>query len=217
MTLAPAKPLVTLSAAYGAGGSVVGPALAERLGVPFLDRAIPFTVAERLAAPLEQALAAEHPSPRFERLLARLGHVAVFSGAGAGMGRHVEPQEEDFRAQTEQLLWELAETTGGVVLGRGAAVVLADVRHALHVRLDGPPEARLREAIERHGFERARAERALRDTDRARLAYVRHFYRRDARDPSLYHLLIDGTALALDTCVELIAIAALPRMRATRR
>lgn len=217
MTLASARPVVTISAAYGAGGSVVGPALAERLGVPFLDRAIPVTVAERLAAPLGQAHAAEHASSRFERLLARLGQVATLSGAGAGMGRHAAPQEEDFRAQTEQLLWELAETTGGVVLGRGAAVVLADVRHALHVRLDGPAEARLREAVERHGLERARAERALRETDRARLAYVRHFYRRDARDPSLYHLLIDSSALPLETCVELIAIAALPRMNAARR
>jgi hypothetical protein len=28
--------LITVSAAYGAGGSVVAPALARRLGVPFL-------------------------------------------------------------------------------------------------------------------------------------------------------------------------------------
>jgi Cytidylate kinase-like family len=32
------KPLVTISAAYGTGGSLVGPRLADRLGVPFLDR-----------------------------------------------------------------------------------------------------------------------------------------------------------------------------------
>ena len=31
--------LVTVSASYGAGGAVVAPALAERLGVPFLQRA----------------------------------------------------------------------------------------------------------------------------------------------------------------------------------
>src|SRR5580658_6147289 len=30
--------LVTVSASYGAGGSVVAPALAERLGLPFLQR-----------------------------------------------------------------------------------------------------------------------------------------------------------------------------------
>ena len=40
--------LIALSAAYGAGGSIIGPALADRLGVPFLDRAIPLAVADRL-------------------------------------------------------------------------------------------------------------------------------------------------------------------------
>jgi hypothetical protein len=41
------KPVVTLAALYGAGGSVVGPQVAERLGVPFLDREIPEAVAQR--------------------------------------------------------------------------------------------------------------------------------------------------------------------------
>ena len=41
------KPVVTLAALYGAGGSVVGPRVAERLGVPFLDRDIPEAVAQR--------------------------------------------------------------------------------------------------------------------------------------------------------------------------
>ena len=34
----PAIRLITVSAAYGAGGSVVAPALADRLGLPFLQR-----------------------------------------------------------------------------------------------------------------------------------------------------------------------------------
>ena len=34
----PAVSLITVSAAYGAGGSVVAPALAGRLCVPFLQR-----------------------------------------------------------------------------------------------------------------------------------------------------------------------------------
>ena len=45
--------LVTLSATYGAGGSVVGPELAQRLGVHFVDRLIPSEVAARLAVPLD--------------------------------------------------------------------------------------------------------------------------------------------------------------------
>ena len=200
----------------GPGGSVLAPALAERLGVPLLDRAIPVTVAERLATPLAQALAAEDPAPGIRSLLARFGKLAGFAGTNPSLAGRGGPDEGDFNLKTEQLLWEVAETSGGVVLGRAGAIVLADVRHALHARLDGPAEARLTKAIERQGIGRAEAARAMRDTDRARLAYVDHFYHRDARDPSLYHLVLDSTALPLETCAELIAIAAVPRLRSAR-
>jgi shikimate kinase len=49
--------IVTLSAPFGAGGSVIGPAVAERLGIPFVDRAIPAAVAHDLAVSVDQALA----------------------------------------------------------------------------------------------------------------------------------------------------------------
>ena len=50
-----------------------------------------------------------------------------------------------------------------------------------------------------------------RATDRAREAYVQHFYRVDPRDASLYHLVIDSTAIPLDACVEMIVTAATAR------
>ena len=44
---------VTVAATYGAGGSVIAPAVAKRLGLPFIDRAIPVAVAEEIHEPLE--------------------------------------------------------------------------------------------------------------------------------------------------------------------
>jgi len=61
------------------------------------------------------------------------------------------------------------------------------------------------------GVDRETAERHLEETDRARSAYVRHFYGADTEDPRLYHLVVDSTALALDACVELILVAARAR------
>ena len=40
--------VVTISATYGAGGALVGPEVADRLGVPFVDRAVPVAVANDL-------------------------------------------------------------------------------------------------------------------------------------------------------------------------
>ena len=49
--------------------------------------------------------------------------------------------------------------------------------------------------MELEGLSRGDAERLRKDGDRAREGYVRHFYGVDARDPALYHLVIDSTAL----------------------
>jgi cytidylate kinase len=204
--------LVTLSATYGAGGSEVGPALAQRLGVPFVDRLIPSDVAARLAVPLTSAFAHDEVSGGvMARALTSLAPIGQAFGAGAPATEPVA--DRDFREMTEQVVFERAESGHGVILGRAAAVVLCNDPRALHVRLDGPREARLLQAMRLQAIGRAAAERRMRETDRARHAYVHHFHRADARDPTLYHLLIDSTVIDLTECVEIIALAAEGRVR----
>jgi cytidylate kinase len=113
---------------------------------------------------------------------------------------------EDYRRETERLIREHA-ATGAVILGRAAAVILKDDPDAIHVRLDGPPDRRTARAMEFEGLSREDAERLRREGDRAREAYVRHFYGCDARDPAYYHLIIDSTQLAPDVVVDVIAAA----------
>jgi cytidylate kinase len=199
--------LVALSAAYGAGGSRVGPALAARLGVPFLDRAIPLAVAERLAVPVDDAVAHDDQGGggRLERLL------RGFVGGDTLAPAPVLPEgarAEDFREATEAELRRQAETGEGVLLGRGAVLVLRDDPHVLRVRLTGPPEARVRQAVELQDVDPDRARRALRDTDHAHADYARRFYGADLDDLSLYHVVLDATALDLDTVVDILAAAA---------
>lgn len=194
--------VVTLSATYGAGGSVVGPRVADALGVPFVDRAIPAEVARRMAIPLEEAQArdgrAEHG---LGALLASLARMPVVTGAPPPA---TITDDRVFCDRVEKVIRD-AMADGGVLLGRAGALVLADHPDALHVRLDGPLEARIAQA-QRLGA--ADPREAQRDADRARDAYVKHFYRADACDASLYHLVIDSTRIDLDRCVELIVAAA---------
>jgi cytidylate kinase len=196
--------LITISASYGAGGSWIGPQVAERLGYRFLDRAIPVEVAERLGVSQEHAEAHdESAASRFTQLLARLPNTS-----GVVLP---EATNESFCRETETLLNEVADVGNAVVLGRAAALVLRDRPHALHVRLDGPEEARLAQGMRVEGVDEDEARRRLRDSDRARTAYVKHFYNADPRDPRHYHLMLDSTALPLEACVELIVRAAQAR------
>jgi hypothetical protein len=200
------RPVVTLSAAYGALGSLIGPRVAERLEVAFLDRAITAEVAQRMAVSLEEA---EAHSGRSEHGLWRL--LASFSSTpqltAAGPAPAAVPDEREFMQETERVLHARARD-GGVILGRAAALVLAEHPTALHVRLDGPVEARVAQVTRRAHIDDAEARERRRDADRAREAYVKHLYGHDPADPRLYHLVLDSTAIDPDTCVQLIVTAA---------
>jgi cytidylate kinase len=61
--------------------------------------------------------------------------------------------------------------------------------------------------MELEGITREEAERRLDDNDRAREAYVHHFYGADPNDLRHYHLALDTTEISLDSCVDLITLA----------
>ena len=93
-------------------------------------------------------------------------------------------------------------------------VVLRSVPWALHVHLSGPREGRLRQRMALEGIDRDTAEQRQRAEDRARRRYVRRAYGVDGDGPNLYHLMIDSTAISLDTCVDLIVAASHARVAA---
>jgi cytidylate kinase len=200
--------LVALSASYGAGGSVIGPAVAERLDVPFIDRAIPLAVADRLHVSYDDAAAHDdHVSTGWlERVLR--GFMGADTGAPAPLPADTI-SSEDFRRATEEVLLQQAATGSGVLLGRGSVVLLREDPRALRVRLDGPPERRIEQAMRLDpSIDREAAERALRQFDRTHAAYLQQFYGVDIHDSTLYHLVLDSTCLEFDDCAEIIAEAA---------
>jgi cytidylate kinase len=206
------NPLVTISAAYGAGGSLVGPRLADRLGVPFLDRAIPVSVADHLEVPREGFTRKELPRDTFRRWLPRFAPAARLFSADAIGTDPAAMSEQEFRDATERVLHEYAEA-GAVIIGRAAAVVLRDEPGALHVRLNGPADRRIGQAMVVLGVDRPTAERELKIADRTRETYVMRWYGVDPHDSRCYDLIINSTRINVEHCVEVIATAARTRTR----
>jgi cytidylate kinase len=202
--------VVTVSASYGAGGSEIGPAVAEALGLPFVDRAVPAEVARRLDVPLEEAERQdESVDTGLGRVISSMALVPELAGAGP-LAYRTFADEHAFREKTEEVLREIA-AGGGVVLGRAAAFVLADHPGVLHVRLDGPVDARVALVVRRTGRPEPDVRRELRSNDAARTAYVRHFYRRDPTRARHYHLVLDTTVIPWETAADLVVAAARAR------
>jgi Cytidylate kinase-like family len=208
--MAPSSPasgarLITVSAAYGAGGSIVAPALAQRLQVPFLQR-VTTTVGDITHPPPchERLTTDEARMTPAHRLFAALSQcMPVGPTQSPPSTRH---QDDDLRCAAEAEIRGLHAGGAGVILGRAAAIVLGK-DCGYHVRLDGPPARRIIQGARIEGVTEEQARQHQQAADAARTAYVRRLYRADPADARYYHLVIDSTAIPLDAVVELILAA----------
>ena len=130
--------------------------MAQRLGVEFLDRAIPTRVADRLSVPLDDALAHDESlGDAIGRFVSSFALLPELAGAMVQAGYHAG---EDYRRETEKLIKEHAarRRRDPRARRRGHPQGRPD---ALHVRLDGPPERRVEQAMELEELSREDAER----------------------------------------------------------
>jgi cytidylate kinase len=204
------QPVVTVSATFGTGGSVIAPRLADALGVPFIDRLI--------TADMSQDVARREAKSREglcegEREVAPAGRFLSYFARAASVGAMMAPDpiiddDESVRVSVEEALKGVAAGDPAVILGRAAAFVLKERPLTYHVRLDGPVERRVAWSarFEDLDLEAARVRQA--ETDKARTLFVKRLYRVDPSDPALYHLVLDSTVLGVEASVEVIMLAA---------
>src|ERR1700761_1321796 len=116
-------PGVTISAGYGAGGSVIASALARQLGLPLLDRAISSHVAAQLRVSVAEAEggATKRSVPgRFLAVLAPLAGGVLGAGTDCAPPEAAVPPPDEavfFRDQAEAIMRK-ALVSGAVILGR---------------------------------------------------------------------------------------------------
>ena len=116
------------SASYGARGDKVGRTVAERLQLPFIDRAIPTSAAAlgQLGLPEDVGESLDQQAPsRWERMAMRLAGVATPAGPdvlAADVPLTFSP--EAFRAESVTELQQVADSTGAVILGRAGMAAL---------------------------------------------------------------------------------------------
>jgi cytidylate kinase len=195
--------IVTISATYGAGGSVIAPRLAGALGLRFDDRVI----SPPTAAALESLTDEERESTPPSRWLSALARVAAMvPSAPVPLEGDADPVTE-LRRRNEEHLGAALAAGPTLFLGRAAAIALAKRTDAYHIRLDGPPARRIARAmaIERTSLDEATSRCTA--TDKARDHFVRRLYNADPANPAFYHLIIDPTVLASDAVVELLTTA----------
>ena len=130
----PRQPVITLSRDYGSGGDVIATRLAQRLGVPLYDEQLLQEIARRLDDdPAIVQMLDESMGRAKDMWLYRL-----LSGK--------DINHDTYRDTLIKVVMSLGRL-GGVIIGRGAHVILAE-GCALRVRITGSPEVCARRMAE---------------------------------------------------------------------
>ena len=108
-----------------------------------------------------------------------------------------------------KVIYDRAEEGDVVVLGRGGQMVLRNWPGALHAYVTAPPDIRAARVAQDRGTGRQLADRLIKESDRRRRDYIRHFYKNaDWRNPRYYHLIVDTSRIPPDVAAEIIILAA---------
>lgn len=191
----PRQPVITISRDYGSGGDVIASRLCQRLGLPLYDDNLLREVAGRL-----------HDDPAIVRLLDEgFGHAKdmwlyrLFSGKDIGV--------DTYRDTLVKVVMSLGRL-GGVIVGRGAHVILHDAC-ALRVRIDGTPEVCAhRMSAAGHGNDEIELARA-RDINHRRGKFVWEVFHSRLSDANQFDITINTDRMAdFEDVVDMLVLMA---------
>ena len=198
-------PAVTISREAGARGNTIAQALVPELEqstvIPkhrpwtlFNQDLIDHVIQEHN---LPEQTAAYFPEDKPEEIRSLIGEML---GLHAGTYTNVRKVAETVR--------RLSVAGNAIIVGRGANLVAANVRGALHVRLVGEEKARIRHFAKLHDLTLKAAAEEVAKRDRARKRYLKSNFGRDIEDARQYDLVINTCRLD-DTAVARIVRLAL--------
>jgi cytidylate kinase len=182
--------VVTISRGYGSRGKQVAQALADRLGVRCCDRDILEEVARRAAVDVDLV----HKLDENIRHTRREPWRTLFQGKTLSEQRYLD--------HLVTVIINISRK-GGVIVGRGAHLILGPDR-SFRVRVIGSPEACAARIAEREHCNLAAARERVQTVNRQRAEFVEKHFGVDNADCSVYDLVINSDRFSLEQMVGLI-------------
>lgn len=192
------KNIITISRQFGAGGSTIGQAVAERLGYYYCDKDM------IVRAALESgSLTPEEIRYYDERVPKEFGFgQSLFDFYNKPL------DERLFMAQREAIR-KLAEKGNCVIVGRNANIVLKEYDRTLHVFVSASEHFRLQrmkakmpELTEEKVLDR------LHTVDKVRKKYCKHYTHTEFGNAEYYDLSVKSSTLGFEKCIDIICSTA---------
>jgi cytidylate kinase len=169
--------IVAISQTMGSLGDEIAREVAHALSYEFADREIIAKAAERFGqGVMDLSHATEEKPTLWDRL---------------------SDSQRHYTAYVEAIILDMAARDNVVLSGRGAAIILGTVGHALRVRITAPRSARARRAEQQLGLLPEAADDLVRQNDGELAARVKFLYGADWDSVLLYDLVVNTERLSV--------------------
>lgn len=200
--------LITLSRQYLAGAAPVARRIADQLGWEVVDDALMDAIAEKSGYSREDVRTLEESVPTFLERFAQSSALSFPEFLVSAPNVMDEPDAVKLAHVTRELVEDLGRRDRIVVVGRAAAAILAHSSDALHVRLVGTRDDRIRLAAAEHDVPESEAAAIVDERDQNRARYHLEMYDRDWNDPLHYHMVLNTTWLGVEGAADLVVARA---------
>lgn len=175
------KFVITINREIGSGGKTIGKLLAEKLGVPFYDRAHLSTLEDKEGIDAEEIERLKTKKrtwwPDLKKIVELDGGFALSIYEELPNFPVPEKNDTDKKFQTEQeILKGIADAESCVVIGRCSFVTFKDHPNHLNIWIQSPIEYRIQRVMKKKGFKsEAETEKFIKEVDQLCEDYaVRH-------------------------------------------
>jgi cytidylate kinase len=187
-------PVVTVSRSVGAGGGKIAELLSEQLTVPCFG----YSMFDGIVKESKQdkyllALVDEKAPGTLEDWI----HSLFTKG---------QTSKSDFYMRLVKTTLAIAKT-GGVIVGRGAHLVLASNPRVFRVRIEGSMDVCVERVAKREKIKTKKAREFIQKIEKDRIKYVRELYNRFPNDRGYYDLVVNTDKLNSHDAVEIITHA----------
>lgn len=210
--------IITITRQYGSKGSEIGARIADTLGYRLLDKSMASKLAEDAhITEAEASIYEEKGAFAFgyffqkyfcaPHLLKTPSHAVddLYWAPPNPMDDLIDAPyfDEDLCAQyTRDIILKEAEEGNVVIVGRGAATLLADRPNTLHICVFASQTYRLRTLMMRYGISSEEAFDKMQDVDMDRMRFVKRHYQTNLEDASNYHVLINSGKMDIETVIQ---------------
>ena len=201
------KFVITINRELGSGGRTVGRILAEKLGVPYYDKAIQKPLEEKFNMTLDEI---ERLKGNERSWWQEIKRVLVLGEEAANSLDYYDEENKDIvtseavlKAEKE-ILYSIAIEESCVIAGRSAFFALNGYPNSLNVLIQAPMEYRVNRVMEKQGLSEKEAKKVIKEVDATREEYLRNNANTSRYDTRNYDLVINMAGKTEEQAVKVI-------------